>query len=255
MQWAPDDYLKFEEERTRPSRDLLARVPLIDPQHIVDLGCGPGNSTELLLKQYPAASIVGVDNSYEMLEAARKRLPEVEFIHANIPEWNPQNLTDLIFANAVFQWVPNHLDVLERLLKSLHQGAVLAIQVPDNSDEPSHLLMRTVAEKDQWKGMFKKPTQRETIFSPAEYYNRLKPLSKRLDIWHTYYQHVLKGPEAIVAMIKPTGLGPFLQQLPTDKQGLFLADYEAEITKAYSRLIDGKVLFRFPRLFIVASRG
>jgi trans-aconitate 2-methyltransferase len=252
MQWNPKQYLKFEEERNRPVRDLLAMVPLTDPQHIVDLGCGPGNSTELLAKQFPSASILGLDSSAEMLKTARERLPNVQFIQANIAEWDPPKSTNLIFANAVFQWIPNHLGVLKRLLSELEPASVLAMQVPDNLTEPSHALMRTVAGREQWKKYFSQHDKREEIPSPAEYYTLLRPLCQRLDIWHTYYQHPLKGPEAIVEMVKSTGLSPYLQQLPAEAQQSFLDEYEAEIAKSYPCLVEGMVLFRFPRLFLVA---
>lgn len=255
QKWSPAGYLKFEKERNQPSIDLLAMVPLTDPKSIVDLGCGPGNSTALLAARYPNATIVGIDSSIEMLEAARKRLPQVHFMQTDISEWLPKDSIDLLFANAVFQWIPNHLDVLSRLLIALPSGAVLAVQVPDNLDEPSHALMRKLASSDKWKAIFQQPIKRESILSPAEYYNRLKPLCGRLEIWHTYYLHPLEGPAAIVEMLKSTGLGPYLQQLPKNMHAAFLTEYESEIAQAYPRLIDGAVLLRFPRLFIVAVRN
>jgi trans-aconitate 2-methyltransferase len=124
--------LQFEDERTRASRDLLARVPLAEAKRVVDIGCGPGNSTELLAERFAGAHVVGLDSSAEMLEAARKRLPQATFVEADISRWTPQEPVDLLFANAVFQWIPDHLSVLARLLESLSPGAVLAIQVPDN---------------------------------------------------------------------------------------------------------------------------
>jgi trans-aconitate 2-methyltransferase len=144
--WSARQYLKFEDERTRPPRDLLAQVPLQSPRRVVDLGCGPGNSTELLITRYPQADVVGVDSSSDMLRQARERLPYCTFAEADLATWNPPEGTDLLFANAVFQWVPDHPAVLRRLLERLPEGGVLALQMPDNTDEPALALMREVAK-------------------------------------------------------------------------------------------------------------
>ena len=148
--WSAGQYLKFEDERTRPVVDLLARVPLAAPARIVDLGCGPGNSTEVLAGRYPGAALAGLDSSPAMLAAARRRLPGVPFEEADLASWRPDGPVDLLFANAVFQWVPDHLAVLARLVGALPAGGVLAVQMPDNLAEPTHQMMDEVARAGPW---------------------------------------------------------------------------------------------------------
>jgi trans-aconitate 2-methyltransferase len=248
--------LQFEDERTRASRDLLARVPLAEAKRVVDIGCGPGNSTELLAERFAGAHVVGLDSSAEMLEAARKRLPQATFVEADISRWTPREPVDLLFANAVFQWIPDHLSVLARLLESLSPGAVLAIQVPDNFSEPSHRLMVDVAMARPWRDRLESAkASRDKIPPPAGYYDRLKPLSANVDIWHTLYNHVLDGPDAIADMFASTGLRPYLALLDENERAAFLGEYRQRVAKAYPPLIDGRVLLRFPRLFVVAVRG
>ncbi|MDR0479843.1 MAG: methyltransferase domain-containing protein, partial [Burkholderiaceae bacterium] len=145
--WNPALYRRYEDERTRPARELLARVPLESVRLAYDLGCGPGNSTELLAARYPNAEIVGIDNSEAMLADARKRLPRVRFELADIAQWQPGAQPNLIYANAALQWVPGHETLLPRLLDALAPGGVLAIQMPDNLGEPTHRLMSELASQ------------------------------------------------------------------------------------------------------------
>ncbi len=78
--WNPTLYMKFEDERMRAARDLLAQVPLASAGLVYDLGCGPGNSAELLAHRFPDARIVGLDTSDAMLAHARERAPTAQFV-------------------------------------------------------------------------------------------------------------------------------------------------------------------------------
>lgn len=250
--WSPNLYLKFNKQRMRPACDLLEHVPITAASQIVDLGCGPGNSTELLRKRFPEASITGIDSSTEMLLEARKRLPSATFIESDASTWEPAEKTDLVFANALFQWIPNHLEVLKRLLKGLCSEAVLAIQVPDNLQEPSHALMNEISAKPQWAKKFAKPIKRESIHSISTYYNELITLATQVDIWRTEYYHPLPNIETLIEMLSSTGLRPFLGRLNDQEQRDWLAEYKEHLITAYPALSDGNILFCFPRLFIVA---
>jgi len=253
--WSAEQYLKFEDERTRPPRDLLAQVPLTEARKIIDIGCGPGNSTELLVKRWPNAKVIGIDTSAGMLRQARVRLPNLTFIEANVAHWVPPDGTDLLFANAIFQWVPGHLKQLQRLLGRLPEGGVLAAQIPDSLEEPAHLLMREVAREGRWnRQLSEKARLRDEVPEPGGYYDALSPFCRRLDIWHTIYNHPLADAAAIVEWVKGTGLRPFMEMLETAERKDYLAAYTARVAAAYPPQADGKVLFRFPRIFIVAVK-
>jgi trans-aconitate 2-methyltransferase len=252
--WSARQYLKFEDERTRPPRDLLAQVPLQRPQLAVDLGCGPGNSTELLVERFPRAEIVGLDSSPDMLRKARERLPACAFIEADIATWTADPRTDLLFANAAFQWVPDHPRVLRRLLEALPAGGVLAVQMPDNTHEPANALQREVAASGPWAAALANAVPRADLLSAEAYYDLLKPVCQRIEIWHSVYNHVMATPQAIVEWFNGSSLRPYLSPLDAAAREQFLAAYTEKIAASYRPRFDGKVLLRFPRLFIVATR-
>ena len=255
MTWSSQQYLKFEDERTRPARDLLQAVPTLLIARAADLGCGPGNSTELLAEHYPEASIVGVDNSPDMIAAAQKRLPYVKFRLGSIEDWNEPGPWDLLFANAVFQWIGHHERLLRRLTERLAAGGSLAIQMPDNLNEPSHAAMRQAAAAVPFSAKLSKAAKARTTLRAVDwYYTLLKPLSSRVEIWRTTYYHPLPGVDAIVEWLKGTGLIPFLKPLSPDERAAFLAAYRDELAKTYKPLADGTVILPFPRLFIMATR-
>jgi trans-aconitate 2-methyltransferase len=253
--WNPELYRRFEAERTRPARELLARVPLADAARIYDLGCGPGNSTELLVERFPNAHITGTDNSESMLASARKRLPACHFELGDIAHCQPADAPDLIYANAALHWVDDHETLVPRLFAALAPGGVLAIQMPDNRDEPTHHLMREVATLDPWASSIGNAAAVRTKILPLNaYYDLLAADAAEVDVWRTAYQHPMETPAAIVEWVRGTGLRPFIEPLTPDYRDGFLAEYERRIALAYLPRADRRLLFAFPRLFIVARR-
>ncbi len=257
MGWSAAQYLQFEDERTRPARDLLAQVPGLPAGAVYDLGCGPGNSTELLLSRFPGHAVVGIDSDADMLAAARRRLPQLTFECGDLSAWAPPAPAALFYANAVFQWVPEHLAVLARLMDHLVPGGVLAVQMPDNLGEPSHVAMDATAQDARWARHFSgdHPRPRAPLPAPAGYYDALSPRAARVDIWHTIYNHPMADAAAIVEWVKGTGIRPYLARLPEEEQAGFLEAYRQRIDQAYPPAANGRRLLRFPRLFVVAVRG
>lgn len=251
--WDSERYDRFEAERARPSRELIARIPVRAPRRILDLGCGSGLSTLALSQAFPKAEIVGVDLSPHMLKAAAKRLPGATFRQGDAGKFDSRGF-DLVFANALLQWVPNHLGVIARLAAALPEGGALAFQVPDNEDEPSHRLMRAVAAMPAFAGL-SLGGKREIIAGFADYDAALAPPCDEVDLWRTVYAHRLGSPEDVVKWVEGSGLRPYLDPLDAEKRAAFLAAYGQAVTEAYPVQRNGAVLFPFPRLFAVATRG
>ena len=274
MTWSAERYSAFEDERTRPVRDLLSALPIRDARTAVDLGCGPGNSPEALAARLPGATVTGLDASPDMLAAARRRLPHLRFELGTIEAWAaagaataPETASetaradapgpfDAILANAALHWLPDHATLLPRLLGKLAPGGVLAVQMPDNLDEPAHRLMREVAQNGPWADKLAAAAAARTpLGDPAWYYGLLRPLCAAVDVWRTVYHHPLAGgADAVVAWFESSGLRPFLDPLDAAGRAGFLARYREAVARAHPALPDGTVLLPFPRLFFVATR-
>lgn len=256
MSWSATQYGKFEAERNRPIADLLAHVPARPVDLAVDLGCGPGNSTELLKARHPEATVVGIDSDPDMIAAARKRLPGVDFRLCDILDWSDAGPVDFILANASLQWVPDHAALFPALVGRLAPGGALAVQMPDNLAEPSHRAMNRVASQGPWAERVADVSAARALVGPPEWYYRL--LAEHcsvVEIWRTVYHHVLPGgADAVVEWFKGSGLRPYLEPLDAAERDEFLGRYRSLVEIAYPPMPGGAVLLPFPRLFIVAVR-
>jgi trans-aconitate 2-methyltransferase len=252
--WNADQYLQFADERTRPCHDLINRIALMQPHRIIDLGCGPGNSTEALTERWPEAEVTGLDGSPDMIAAARRSHPNRRWLHGDIATWSADVPYDLVFSNAAVHWVPDHSVAFPRLLQQVAPGGAFAVQVPANFDAHAHRLMQELAYSQLWRNHFPRKVREWLAHEPAFYYDAVAPLAQRIDLWTTEYFHIMQSPKAIVEWYKGTGLRPFLDLLTAVHQDRFLAEYEALLASAYPRRSDGHVLFPFLRLFLIAYR-
>jgi trans-aconitate 2-methyltransferase len=270
MSWSARQYVQFEDERTRPVRDLLGALPAIDARAAIDIGCGPGNSTEILAARFSGAAVSGLDSSADMIAAAGKRLPGLRFDLADVERWAYENDAgkatdagsatadaapfDVILANAVLQWVPDHARLFPALAAKLAPGGALAVQMPDNLDEPAHRLMREIAADGPWAAKLTAAAAARPPMPTADRYEEiLSEAGCRVDIWRTTYYHALSGgADAVVEWFKGSGLRPFIAPLRDAEREEFLMRYRSAVARAYPAKSDGGVLLPFPRLFIIA---
>ncbi|HEX8497409.1 MAG TPA: trans-aconitate 2-methyltransferase [Actinomycetales bacterium] len=255
--WDPQVYGRYAGERGRPFTDLLARVGAVTPQTVVDLGCGSGELTAALARRWPDARVHGIDSSAAMLQrAAEHGGAKPTFDQQDVTTWQPAHPVDVIVSNAVLQWVPDHLPVLEGWARQLAPGGWLAVQVPANFDAPSHALMREVAGlppfADALDGVLRGS---ESVADPTTYAALLAGVGLDVDAWETTYLHVLPGEDAVLEWVRGTGLRPVLDALAGDP-GLsraFVDEYAARLRAAYPRRPFGTLL-PFRRVFVVATR-
>lgn len=253
--WNPGQYLKFAGQRMRPALDLLSQVDAEAPSVVYDLGCGPGNVTPFLMGRWPEARHIGVDSSDQMLEKARAEHPTGEWVKADAKTWTPEAPAELIYSNAALQWVDGHADLFPRLMDQLAPGGVLAVQMPHNHAAPSHMGMREVVEAGPWRDKLL-PVMREfPVGDPEVYYDLIAPKAANLNLWETTYAQIMEGDNPIAEWTKGSALKPLLDALTDpDENAEFFDTYSKAMQAAYPKQSDGKTIFHFRRLFIVAKK-
>jgi trans-aconitate 2-methyltransferase len=254
--WDAALYGRYAGERMRPALDLLKRLPAdIRPTRIIDLGCGTGEITKALKEHWPDAEVIGLDNAAPMLDKARDLRSEIAWVDADIAAWNPERPFDLVFSNAALHWLDGHEVLFARLMQAISEGGLLAAQMPRNFEAASHRLMRETAEEEPWRYRLRPLLRAEPVMPPARYYDLLAPLATDLDIWETEYLHILEGDTPVLDWVRGSGLRPILDALTdSDERARFIARYQEKLAKAYPRRDDGRTLFPFRRLFLIARR-
>jgi trans-aconitate 2-methyltransferase len=252
--WNPETYLKYAAERFRPAMDLLQRISLTTAGRIYDLGCGTGHLTHLLYERWPGARVTGIDSSPEMLAHARSEFPDLEWIEASISSFRASDSPDLIFSNAAMQWVPNHSSVLPALLQQVRAGGILAVQMPHHVDSAGHLLILDTARDPRWSARLIPLAAQIKVHAAEEYWRWLRPHASQLDIWETIYVHELEGDRPVVEFFRGSQLRAYLQALSEAEQQEFLDSYAEKTTRAYPKQSNGKTLFPFRRIFLLAQR-
>lgn len=250
--WNAELYLKYAGERTQPAVDLAASIPLEAPARIADIGCGPGNSTDVLHTRFPEARILGVDNSEDMIKTARETYPRIEFrlCDAATGLSDLGSDFDVVFSNACIQWIPDHPALLQNMMDMLRPGGTLAIQTPMNYEEPIHRIIQDISQK--WLG-----ANNPRIFynlTPGEYHDLLCEYASSFRIWQTIYYHTMRSHEAILEWYRGTGLRPYLYALPEADRPAFEQDILQRIRAEYPQQKNGDILFRFPRFFMLAIK-
>jgi len=254
MPWDPDQYLRYASERALPFHHLVAAVDHLEPETIVDLGCGPGELTATLLERWPTARISGVDTSEEMIERARRKglSGRLAFEVCDILSWRAPEPVDLMLANASFHWIEDHRALFDHLLPQLTDCGVFAFQVPANHTKPSHTILGELCSSPRWRGQLD-GLPRTGVREPQWYLHELGSRALAVDVWQTTYFHVLEGDNAVLEWVRGTTLRPVLERLPEEEYEEFLSEYGARLREAYPER-DGKTVFPFKRTFVVATK-
>jgi trans-aconitate 2-methyltransferase len=250
--WDPAQYLKFADHRLRPAIDLLNRVALEQPGEVYDLGAGAGNVTRLIKERWPEARVTGVDDSPAMLAKAAATAPAITWQQADLAAWSPSRPADLIYSNAALHWLTGHERLFPALLAALAPAGILAVQMPRNFGAPSHTLISEAARGGPWRARLESLLRPAPVADPDFYYDALASRAAGLDIWETEYLQILEGADPVKEWTKGTWLKPLLDALEEPERSRFEARYAELVARAYPPRADGRTLFPFRRLFIVA---
>jgi len=256
--WDAGQYLHFGGERARPFFDLVARVGATDPRYVADLGCGPGNLTAALAQRWPGATVVGVDSSPEMIDAAQatvaQEAPNLSFALGDVWEWRPERPVDVLVCNAVLQWVPGHDKLLLRWADLLAPGGWLAFQLPGNFDQPSHAIVKDLATSPRWRTLLADVQLNRQAGDPADYVALLARPGFEVDAWETSYLHILQGENPVLEWTKGTTLRPVLAALDAEQAAEFVREYGERVAAVYNQRPFGTI-FPFRRVFTVVHRA
>lgn len=250
--WDPTTYLAFADQRARPFHDLINRIGAWRPRRVVDLGCGPGNLTEILARHWSEAAIEALDSSPEMVAEARER--GIDARVGDVADWRPEPDTDVVVSNAVLQWVPDHPALLRRWVTALPSDAWLAVQVPGNFGAPSHTLVRELVGSAEWRSTLAAVALREedAVLEPEGYADLLADAGCQVDAWETTYVQRLTGEDPVLEWISGTALRPIRAALDDDQWLRFQAELAPRLRVAYPPRADGTTWFPFRRVFAVA---
>jgi len=252
--WNPELYLKFQKERTQPVYDLISRMEIENPKRILDIGCGPGNSTIVLKDRWPEAQVIGLDYSEAMIEKSKKDYPDIRFIVGDANrDLSYLGDFDIVFANASLQWLPHHETLIPRLFNMVNPNGIFAAQIPQFDKMPIAHIIEDVAASPKWASHFVDFKTGMTFYSDGSYYDFVFDKSSCISMWATEYYHVMNSHHNIIDMIKSTGMKPYLDKLPKELVSDFLDSVLHGLKAAYPSQNDNRVLFPFKRFFMVAN--
>lgn len=253
--WNAMLYNRFSRERMQPALDLINRLKDESVERIIDIGCGTGISTLPLRNMWAKAEIIGVDHSESMLESARQSNQEITWLKRDCMEpLQDLGKFDLVFSNAVLQWLPDQEGVLRNLGLLLSEQGILAMQLPSFSEMTINDCIGRAVEAYQSEKLVNIDRDLCNCYSPQNYYDILAKYYQDIDLWQTNYYHVMNSHEDILNFCKSTGLRPYLNRLNEVEQEGFLAAVLDEIMVQYQTQRDGKVLFEFKRIFFTARK-
>ncbi|MCL2849232.1 MAG: methyltransferase domain-containing protein, partial [Micrococcales bacterium] len=199
------------------------------------------------------AQVVGVDSSAPMLDKARQTYPGWTWVEADATAGlGHLGRFDVVFSNAVIQWMPDQSALLRDLFALLNPGGVLAVQVPSTEHMPIRTALVELLSRARWRTRFDDVTS--TYPRTREfYYDVLCTLTSAIELWVTDYMHVMPSHEALVQWYSGSALRPYLDHLGDDERAGFLAEYHDLLVPAYPRQRDGNILFAFHRIFFTAQ--
>jgi trans-aconitate 2-methyltransferase len=253
--WNPDKYLLFKNERTQPAIDLVEKINLNNPKNVIDIGCGPGNSTQILVNKWPNCNVVGLDSSKSMIEKAKNDYPNQTWIHGKAENIPDDERYSLVFSNASLQWMDEHEMLIPRLWNVVDDNGVFAAQIPNFENMPVNFAINDVLKKKKWNNCIRNNIWNKQLRKLNYYYEILSKYTDEITLWETHYYHIMESTKGIIDFVHSTALRPYLEQVETENEKQeFLNEVIDGCKKHYKKQSNNKVLFPFQRMFIIAYK-
>jgi len=251
MPWNPEQYHKFQSERSAPFYDLLKLVEIRSHIKAIDLGCGTGELTRVLADALPESDVTGLDSSQQMLnKAASYSSSNLHFEQGDLSQLT--GTWDLIFSNAAIQWCEDHEKLIPHFFSKLNTGGQLCIQLPSNHNHISHLLIRETAKEEPFNKILNGFERIAPVLSIEQYTRILfEQNAKDITVFEKIYPHVLENSDAVVEWISGTALIPYFEKLGEHKPE-FLDMLRRKMKKA---LPESPLLYPFRRILFSAVKS
>jgi len=231
--WNAKDYEKNSQAQQKWARELIATLKLTGSENILDLGCGDGKVTAELARLVADGSVVGVDNSRQMIELAKEkyspnRHPNLLFQVMDASALSFEGCFDVVFSNAALHWVKNHQPVIAGLYKSLRVGGKILLRMGGKGDAAGIIsTMNDVKAAAKWAQYFTEFEFPFTFLGVDDYQALLKEAGfsiNRVELIPKDMMH--DGKSGLEGWIRTTWL-PYTERIPTENKEIFIEEVSA----------------------------
>ncbi|WP_435067757.1 methyltransferase domain-containing protein [Haloplanus sp. C73] len=220
----------------------------LNPQRILDIGCGDGSVTEELAEFYPDAEVIGIDSQRSMVERAREHHSEagdIEYQTVGIQNYTPDLTFDILFSNSALHWVQDQADAYDNMREMLRTGGLLAIH---QGHEGCYTELREDARTAYRQLGFEEKF--EDFSYPLVYHtvSRMESLLESHDFEVLEIERIASDvPETIVDDFAEAGLAPYRHQLDDTEERAFVQRFR---DIASERSIES---INTDRLYVIAT--
>jgi len=258
-EWNAEDYYRSSVEQKKWAQELIANLILKGYKRALDVGCGDGKVTAEVAKRLPNGSVLGIDNSEEMIHFARKkfptrRYPNLTFEIMDVRNLNFKNEFDIIISNACLHWIIDHLAVLKGIKDGLKQYGKTILQMAGRkSGMKVTKIVERIIKAEKWNKYFTEFSSPYRFYGPEEYKKWLDLVglkAKRVEL--KAEGMIFKGEEEFKAWIRTTWL-PYTERIPEDLRQEFIDEIVRRYIDKYPPDRRGYIHIALKRLYVEAQ--
>ena len=253
MAWNPETYNKFKSERAAPFYDAMHMITVRSGLKVIDLGCGTGALTKELHQYLPLSEVLGIDQSASMLKEHKSlESKDLNFRIIDIQsQLNTAETYDLVFSNAVLQWLPDHAGLIPQIIKLVRPGGQLVVQMPCQSENITNLLLDQLASTSPFDTIFEGWTRGTSVVEMDQYADILfSNHGRNINVFKKIYPIIFQDTDQLFDWVSGTAIIPYLEILEGDQQQEFISAYRLLLK---SHFTDSTIFYPFKRIFFSAT--